>query len=117
MGYEEIIYEVQNGNIAVITLNRPDAMNALTHKTHSELAQAINEANQDSNIRVIVITGAGRGFCSGDDVKTIFLGSEASPEERQRKYREEQLGYLQGETLGGGAAPLIDYQQTVHCCG
>ncbi len=107
MGYEEIIYTVENNNVALITLNRPEAMNALTYKTHAELAQAIDEAANDSNIRVIVITGAGRGFCSGDDVKTIFLGEESSPEEAARRYRESQLGYLQGERLTGGASALL----------
>jgi len=107
MAYEEIIYTVENNNIAVITLNRPDAMNALTHKTHAELAQAIDEANKDSNIRVIVITGTGRGFCSGDDVKSIFLGAGTSPEEAQLTYREEQLRYLQGGHLTGGGSILL----------
>ena len=107
MAYEEIIYSVENNNVALITLNRPDAMNALSHQTHAELAQAIDEADKDSGIRVIVITGAGRGFCSGDDVKTIFLGEGTSPEEAQRRYREEQLGYLQGKHLSGGASALL----------
>ena len=107
MAYEEIIYSVENGNIAVITLNRPEAMNALTHKTHTELGQAIDQANQDDKILVIVITGAGRGFCSGDDVKTIFLGGEASPEEAARRQRETQLGYLQGARMAGGGEALL----------
>lgn len=107
MAYEELIYSVENGNVAVITLNRPDAMNALTHKTHTELGQAIDEANRDDKIRVLVITGAGRGFCSGDDVKTIFLGAGGSTEERQQAYREEQLRYLQGGHLTGGASALL----------
>lgn len=107
MSYEELIYSVENGNIAVITLNRPDAMNALTHRTHAELAEAITQANQDDAIRVIIITGAGRGFCSGDDVKSIFLGGDASPEERQRAYRQEQLGYLQGRHMSGGSEALL----------
>ena len=107
MAYEELIYKVENNSIGVITLNRPDAMNALTHVTHAELGQAIDEANKDDNVKVIVITGAGRGFCSGDDVKTIFLGGEASAEDSERRYREEQLGYLQSETMGGGGAQLL----------
>jgi len=107
MPYDEIIYSVENSNIAVITLNRPEAMNALTHKTHAELGQAIDEANRDDGIRVIIITGAGRGFCAGDDVKTIFLGTGASPEERQKAYREEQLRYLQGKPMTGGSEALL----------
>ena len=107
MAYEELIYSVENGNIAVITLNRPDAMNALTHLTHTELGQAIDEADKDDKIRVIVITGAGRGFCSGDDVKSIFLADRGSPEEAECRYREEQLGYLQDNRIAGGSAALL----------
>ena len=70
------------------------------------LAEAIAQADQDDAIRVIIVTGAGWGFCSGDDVKSIFLGGEASPEDRQRAYRQEQLGYLQGRRLSGGSAAL-----------
>jgi len=106
MAYEEIIYSVENSNIAVITLNRPEAMNALTHKTHLELGMAIREANEDDRIRVIVITGTGRGFCAGDDVKTIFLGGDPSEDSRQR-YMDTQPGYLQSERLTGGSTELL----------
>jgi len=107
MGYEEIIYTVEN-NIAIITLNRPEAMNALTFKTYAELTQAIVEADRDSNIRVIVITGAGKGFCSGDDVKVIFGSGEGAGGEAELKGREAMLGYLQGELLAGGSrVPLL----------
>ncbi|MFX1265809.1 MAG: enoyl-CoA hydratase/isomerase family protein, partial [Promethearchaeota archaeon] len=108
MGYKEIIYTIENKNIALITLNRPDAMNALTFKTHEELGQAIEEANNDNNIRVIVITGAGNGFCSGDDVKVIFGGEETPGEEVEWRNREAMLKYLQGKgLLGGGGAQLL----------
>ena len=83
MAYKEIIYSV-DAQVAVITLNRPERMNALTMTTHSELAQAIDEAAKDEKVRVLVLTGAGKGFCSGDDVKDIFL----SPEETLWKGRE-----------------------------
>jgi len=107
MRYEEIIYTVERDNVAVITLNRPDAMNALTHETHTELGQAIEEANQDSNVRVIVITGAGRGFCSGDDVKVIFRAGEGYGEDEAQRFRESQLSWMQGGSLGGGGATLL----------
>ena len=107
MEYREIIYSVENGNVALITLNRPEAMNALTHTTHAELRQAIEEANTDRNIRVIVITGAGRGFCSGDDVKVIFRGGEGYEDYEQRQ-REQQLSWMQGGSLGGGGGILLE---------
>jgi enoyl-CoA hydratase/carnithine racemase len=103
MEYKEIIYKTE-GQVAVITLNRPESMNALTMTTHMELNQAVEQANKDDNIRVIVLTGAGKGFCSGDDVKEIFL----NPEEKLAKGREVRLRHLQGEAVGGGGHLLLD---------
>lgn len=107
MGYEEIIYTVENGNVAIITLNRPEAMNALTHKTHAELAQALDEADKDTNVRVIVLTGAGKGFCSGDDVKLIFRGGEGYGEEQGLQGRQATLNFLQEGTSAGGGGALL----------
>jgi len=94
MAYKEIIYSV-DGPVAVITLNRPERMNALTMVTHTELAQAIDEADKDEKVKVIVITGAGRGFCSGDDVRDIFL----SPEEAAIKGREIKIKAASGRAF------------------
>ncbi len=107
MAYEDLIYKVEEKHIAVITLNRPEIMNALTHNTHEELGRAIHEADQDDEVRVVVLTGAGKGFCSGDDVKSIFLGGGPEGEDSEKKYMSSQLGYLQGETLDGGGAHLL----------
>ena len=109
MSYEEILYEVRDDHIAVITLNRPDVMNALSHKTHEELGKAFESAEQDPQVRVVIITGAGRGFCSGDDVKSIFLASTASgtAQDSAQRYRDQQLGYLQDERMDGGGALLL----------
>lgn len=103
MTFKELIYKVE-GATAVITLNRPDRMNALTILTHQELDQAIAEADKDNKVRVLVITGAGKGFCSGDDVRDIFL----SPDEVLKKSKEARLGYLQGGHLPGGAHRLLE---------
>ena len=102
MTFKEILYGVE-GPVAIITLNRPARMNALTIVTHQELEQAITDADRDDHVRVLVITGAGKGFCSGDDVKDVFL----SPEEAAMKSRESRLKFLQGEHLAGGGYPLL----------
>lgn len=107
MGYDDLLYQVDKNNVAVITLNRPEAMNALTHKTHEELARAFDEADRDDNARVIILTGAGRGFCSGDDVKSIFLGGGPEGQDSEKRYMESQLRYLQGGVLEGGGAKLL----------
>lgn len=75
MAYSDIIYEKKN-TVATVTLNRPQAMNACTIKTYEEIADALHDAQRDDEIRVVVITGAGRGFCAGDDVREIFLNPE-----------------------------------------
>jgi len=68
MGYETIRYEVKDG-IATLTLSRPDAYNALNMTLGRELFQAALEADEDRAVRCIVVTGAGKAFCAGGDVK------------------------------------------------
>ena len=74
--YEFLGYQVGN-NSAVITLNRPDRLNALTHSMLGELRHALRTAERNEDVTGIVITGAGRGFCSGMDVSTLVTASEA----------------------------------------
>ena len=68
MTYEKILYEVSNG-IATITLNRPDAFNALDAQLAREFHDAMITCSEDDAVRVVVITGRGRAFCAGGDVK------------------------------------------------
>ncbi len=70
MKYECLLYEVQD-RIATLTLNRPDRLNALGGTLREDLYAAVTHAASDPGVGVIVITGAGRGFCSGGDVKTM----------------------------------------------
>ncbi len=68
MGYGTIIFE-KKGAVAKITLNRPEVMNAMNDAMFREIGQALEDSEQDNNIRVVVITGKGRAFCSGVDLK------------------------------------------------
>jgi enoyl-CoA hydratase/carnithine racemase len=66
MSANELLYDVDD-SIATITLNRPDRMNALTHELEAELHRAFDRADRDRAVRVIILTGSGRAFCSGYD--------------------------------------------------
>ncbi|MBI2857732.1 MAG: enoyl-CoA hydratase/isomerase family protein, partial [Chloroflexi bacterium] len=68
MRFEEITYEKQDG-VGLITLNRPHVLNAFSSTMLSEWVQAIEDAKYDAEVKVIVVTGAGRGFCAGADLK------------------------------------------------
>ena len=65
--YEQILYE-RRGRLALITLNRPEKLNAWTGKMESEFIDAVNRSALDQDVAVLVVTGAGRGFCAGADM-------------------------------------------------
>ncbi|HEY4940073.1 MAG TPA: enoyl-CoA hydratase-related protein [Rhizomicrobium sp.] len=67
MSYENITYELEN-SILTVTLNRPDKLNAYTAIMGAELEDAFLRADEDDEVRVIIVTGAGRGFCAGADI-------------------------------------------------
>ena len=73
--YEHIQYEVDNP-VAVITLNRPDQLNAITGRMQAELKHALAAAESDENVVGIVLTGAGKGFCAGADIGGLQATAE-----------------------------------------
>jgi len=77
--YQNILWEQQDG-VGIITLNRPDALNALNRAHLVELNQAVERARFDPSVRSLVITGAGRGFSAGADVKEWGSGASESEE-------------------------------------
>ena len=70
MATRETIYEVAN-RVATITLNRPDKLNAWTATMEKEVRASLDEAERDANVGIIVLTGAGRGFCAGADMSLL----------------------------------------------
>jgi 2-(1,2-epoxy-1,2-dihydrophenyl)acetyl-CoA isomerase len=67
-----ILYDLNDG-IATITLNRPQVYNAFNEQLHQELQAALKQAERDESVRCVVLTGAGKAFCSGQDIKDIPL--------------------------------------------
>ncbi|MEO8127878.1 MAG: enoyl-CoA hydratase-related protein, partial [Bryobacteraceae bacterium] len=90
MPYDEILYQVEN-RVATLTLNRPDKLNAWTMHMEDEFGQAVREAAADEQVRVLILTGAGRGFCAGADMSLLSAVVEKGGEarnlgEHQRKH-------------------------------
>ena len=110
MSYTEIRYDVAD-RIATLTLNRPDKLNAFTGVMMAEMIDAFGKADADDNVRVVIVTGAGRGFCAGADLsqgaKTFDYAA--------RTDRPEKAGVPQGPNIdrshegvrdGGGRVTL-----------
>jgi enoyl-CoA hydratase/carnithine racemase len=77
MVYKCLLYDIQDG-IATLTLNRPERLNALGDTLREDLYDAIIRASDDPEVRVIILTGAGRGFCAGGDVKAMHEAKEGN---------------------------------------
>jgi enoyl-CoA hydratase/carnithine racemase len=77
MAFEQIKYEVQD-RVATITLNRPDRLNAWTQTMQREIKAAFQQAADDDEARVIVVTGEGRGFCAGADMQNLADGTRSN---------------------------------------
>jgi enoyl-CoA hydratase/carnithine racemase len=101
----ETVYTVRE-RVATITLNRPDKLNAWTAVMDQEVRAAIYEAESDSNVRVIVLTGAGRGFCAGADMS--LLGAIA--QEGLEGYRGPE-GFLRNTSNGERQDIRPDFQK------
>ena len=78
MSYENILFSC-DGGIARLTLNRPERKNSFNDAMHAEVREALDRVSADASLRVLLLTGAGRGFCAGQDLgdRTVAPGSEA----------------------------------------
>ena len=107
MAYENIILEKEE-NIAIITFNRPEAMNALNNQTRAEFGAAIAEVADDDEIKVLILTGSGKAFVAGSDIKefnkTTPFGAHNIKRlgEMVEKLEKPVIAAVNGFCLGGG---------------
>lgn len=111
------LYEQTDAGVATITLNRPDRLNALTFEVYRELTDTFAALRDEADVRVVVITGAGRAFCSGGDVHDIigelfsrdmeglleFTRLTCELVANIRALRKPVIASLNGTTAGAGA--------------
>jgi 2-(1,2-epoxy-1,2-dihydrophenyl)acetyl-CoA isomerase len=81
MDLKVVLYEARDG-VAIVTLNRPEALNALNTDVYHDLEIALRTAVEDASVRVMVLTGAGRAFCAGGDIKSMAARIAAPPPDR-----------------------------------
>jgi enoyl-CoA hydratase/carnithine racemase len=115
-----VLTETVDGGVRIVTLNRPHRLNAIVPELLEELLAALRSADLDPAVRAIVLTGAGRAFCSGDDLKDF--GAQASDEPTARAYIERiqevtraivfgdkpVIGAIRGWAAGGGLEWVIN---------
>lgn len=124
-------YEERDDGVAVITLDRPDKLNALTFESYAELRDLFRDLERRDPVRAVVITGSGRAFCSGGDVHSIIgeLFSRDMPGlveftrmtcdlvRNIRRLRKPVIAALNGTTAGAGAAIALACDLRVAAAG
>jgi len=107
-----VLHEVGDDGVALLTLNRPQAMNALSRELLDELARAIDALAADDAVRVLILTGAGRAFCAGLDLKELGSGrseigkvtvtSRGDPVGALVRCKKPVIGAINGAAVTGG---------------
>lgn len=124
MSYEQIRSEAR-GEITLLTLNRPERLNAWTRRMSAELVDAIQAANDDRDIGAIVLTGEGRGFCAGADIqdtfKTQLEGEDRGESQPARavdwvslvRTSKPLVGAVNGPSVGVGLTMILPFDYLV----
>ena len=104
MNYEQLLYDVRDG-VATLTLNRPDKLNAWTNVLEREVRHALTAASADADVRVVILTGAGRGFCAGADMTMLHTIVDKAEKTEKSKKAATDDPFAAGPIPGGLALP------------
>jgi enoyl-CoA hydratase/carnithine racemase len=107
VSFEDILYDVDSDGVATLTINRPERMNALRPQTTREMREAIASAREDDDVRCLLVTGAGRGFCAGDDFQAIFLADDRPNRQNEREIRRIKEGEVSLDDLFALEKPTV----------
>jgi len=121
--YEQILRE-QRDDVVLLTLNRPDKLNAWTPQMSAELTDAIESADADTSVGAVVVTGAGRGFCAGADISAVFdaqISGEASRSVPARvrdwieliRSTKPIVAAVNGPSIGVGLTMILPFDRIV----
>jgi enoyl-CoA hydratase/carnithine racemase len=110
MAYTEILTSVDDG-IMTLTLNRPDKLNAFTATMMREMIEAFQEANRDDDVRVVIVTGAGRGFCAGADLSAgadTFDSTKRTDRPERNAGPADKVDWADERTRDGGGRVTLE---------
>ena len=107
MTYEDVQYDIASDGVATLTLNRPEVMNALRPQTSREMFDVIEDVRTNDDVRCLVITGEGRGFCAGDDFQAIFLAEDRGNRKIDRQVNRIKHGESSLDVIFGLEKPTI----------
>jgi enoyl-CoA hydratase/carnithine racemase len=113
----DILYDVADDGVATLTINRPEVMNALRAQTSRDMFEALDDVRSNDDVRCLLITGAGRGFCAGDDFQAIFLDEDRANRKIERQIRRIKEGEsslddifaLEKPTIAAVNGPAVGY--------
>ena len=94
MNFEQLIYE-EKDRVAYITLNRPEVLNALSMKLSDEIVAAIEMVRASTDVKFLVIKGAGDNFCVGDDITEMVMWGNANSVMRRVRYYQNMANQLE----------------------